>query len=60
LKIDAEPPGELAEPIKRLPEDALISPPQSALNVRCSASITFMQRIASARSVTGSLVVVIT
>ena len=34
LKIAAEPPGELAEPIKRLPEDALISPPQSYLNVR--------------------------
>jgi alpha-amylase/alpha-mannosidase (GH57 family) len=34
LKIGAEPPGELAEPIKRLPEDALISPPQSYLHVR--------------------------
>ncbi len=34
LKINVEPPGELAEPIKRLPEDALVSPPQSFLNVR--------------------------
>jgi len=34
LKIGAEPPGELAEPIKRLPEDALVSPPQSYLEVR--------------------------
>ncbi len=34
LKIGAEPPGELAEPIKRLPEDALVSAPQSYLSVR--------------------------
>ena len=34
LKIGMEAPGELAEPIKPLPEDALVSAPQSYLSVR--------------------------